>query len=214
MTVETACTSLGPGPPRPTINSIESTSHSSAEESPTLPTREEQLTILWHNRLGHASYKVPIFMKNHHKVLGLLHLPSKLPFCMACHTRKLCRNSKPRQPTVKPSGKAPITLQKEERGTKSPLELVHTDICRPLSTTSLSGSRYILTITDDFSCFTWLYFLKLKSEILSKFCHFKAIIELHGNRRLKTIRSDRGGEFTSIAFIKFYDEARIVRQLS
>lgn len=69
------------------------------------------------------------------------------------------------------------------------------DLCRPLTTASSSGSRYMLTITDDFSRYTWLFFLKKKSDTLSKFQQFKAIIELQENFKPKTIRLDRGGEY-------------------
>lgn len=98
--------------------------------------------------------------------------------------------------------------------TVRPLELLHTDICGPLSVPSLAGSCYILTITDDYSRFTWLFFLKHKSETLSKFRQFKATQELQSVHRIKIIRSDKGGEFTSKAFINFCSDLGIVRQLT
>jgi hypothetical protein len=45
-----------------------------------------------------------------------------------------------------------------------PLQLVHSDLCGPLSSPSFSGCKYFLTFIDDFSRRTWVYFLKLKSE--------------------------------------------------
>lgn len=85
----------------------------------------------------------------------------------------------------------------EYHQTNSPLEMLHIDICGPLSTRSLADSRYIFTITNDYSRFTWLFFLKHKSETLSKFRQFKATVELQENCRIKIIRSDRGGEYIS-----------------
>ena len=46
----------------------------------------------------------------------------------------------------------------------TPLQLVHGDLCGPLSVVSLSSYKYFLTFIDDFSRRTWVYFLKLKGE--------------------------------------------------
>jgi hypothetical protein len=46
-----------------------------------------------------------------------------------------------------------------------PLHLVHSDLCGPLSSLSFSGCKYFLTFIDNFSRRTWVYFLKLKSEV-------------------------------------------------
>lgn len=185
-------------PPSLSINSIET------------HTLKDQLTMLWHNRLGHANFKVIAFMSSHAKVHGLPPLLSTSAFCTACRSGKQCREPKPRR--------APIQTGQSKEGehhrTISPLELLHTDICGPLSVNSLRGSRYILTITDDFSRFTWLFFLKHKSETLSKFRQFKATQELQSNHRIKIIRSDRGGEYISQDFINFCNDSGIVRQLT
>ena len=50
-----------------------------------------------------------------------------------------------------------------------PLELVHTDLCGPMSEDSLGGSKYFMLIVDDYSRFMWVYFLTRKSETLSTF---------------------------------------------
>lgn len=97
---------------------------------------------------------------------------------------------------------------------RSPLALVHTDLCGPLSSTSISGSRYILTITDGFSRYTWFFFLKRKSETLARFRQFKTMIEVQFNFKLKAVRSDRGGEYTSHDFVKFCEDSGIARQLT
>jgi hypothetical protein len=48
-----------------------------------------------------------------------------------------------------------------------PLQLVHSDLCGPLSSPSFSGCKYFLTFIDDFSRRTWVYFLKLKRKFLT-----------------------------------------------
>ena len=60
---------------------------------------------------------------------------------------------------------------------KAPLELVHSDVCRPMQTPSLASSHYVLTFIDDFTRKTWVYFLKNKSEVFEKICNFKALVE-------------------------------------
>jgi hypothetical protein len=57
------------------------------------------------------------------------------------------------------------------------LQLVHSDLCGPLSSPSFSGCKYFLTFIDDFSRRTWVYFLKLKSEVFDKFLAYKALVE-------------------------------------
>ena len=47
------------------------------------------------------------------------------------------------------------------------LELVHTDLCGPMSMDSLGGSKFFMLIVDDYSRYMWVYFLTHKSETLS-----------------------------------------------
>ena len=60
---------------------------------------------------------------------------------------------------------------------KAPLEIIHSDLCGPMQTSSISGSNYMLTFIDDFTRKTWVYFLKYKSEVFEKFFHFKALVD-------------------------------------
>jgi transposase InsO family protein len=48
--------------------------------------------------------------------------------------------------------------------TDRPLELLHMDLFSPIAYISISGSKYCLVIVDDYSCFTWLFFLQEKSQ--------------------------------------------------
>ena len=60
---------------------------------------------------------------------------------------------------------------------KGILDLVHSDLCGPMSTPSLSGYLYYVLFIDDFSRKAWIYFMKAKSETLCKFQEFKALVE-------------------------------------
>ena len=83
---------------------------------------------------------------------------------------------------------------------KGILEIIHSDVCGPMSSSSLSGYVYYVSFVDDFSRKTWIYFMKNKDEVFSKFKEFKALIENHIEKKIKTFRSDNGGEFTSNEF--------------
>ena len=66
---------------------------------------------------------------------------------------------------------------KIEIKTKCTLEVIHSDVCGPMPSISLSGYEYYVTFIDDYSRKTWIYFLKNKSEVFSKFKEFKSLIE-------------------------------------
>ena len=66
----------------------------------------------------------------------------------------------------------------------------------PMSSSSLSGYVYYVYFIDDFSRKTWIYFLKSKDEVFSKFMEFKALIKNHTENKIKIFQLDNGGEFT------------------
>jgi len=79
---------------------------------------------------------------------------------------------------------------------KGILDIIHSDVCGPMVATSLSEYVYYVTFIDDYSRKSWIYCLKAKDEVLSKFKEFKAVVENHSEKKIKTLRSDNGGEFT------------------
>ena len=72
---------------------------------------------------------------------------------------------------------------------------IHTDICELLTSTALGGYRYFITFIDDFSCYGHVELIHEKSDSLVAFKEFKVKMELQKNKKLKVVRSDRGGEF-------------------
>ena len=73
-------------------------------------------------------------------------------------------------------------------------------MCGPMSTVSLSGHEYYVTFIDDYSMKTWIYFLKAKGEVFSGFQEFKALVENQTGKKIKVLRSNNGGEYTSNEF--------------
>jgi hypothetical protein len=94
------------------------------------------------------------------------------------------------------------------------LDLLHSNVCGPMSSPSLSGYEYYVTFIDDHSGKTWIYFMRTKNEVHSRFQEFKALVENQMGRKIKTLRSDNGDEYTLKAFKDFYVGAGIKRELT
>ncbi|KAK9165308.1 hypothetical protein Scep_000499 [Stephania cephalantha] len=124
---------------------------------------------------------------------------NSIELCEGCVYGKQTRKSFP-------SGKA-------MRASKC-LELIHADLCGPMQTKTLGGSRYFLLFTDDFSRTSWVYFLESKSETFERFQKFKALVEKKCDSHIKVIRTDKGGEFVSKEFNLFCEKNDIKRELT
>ena len=157
---------------------------------------EKDSLELWHQRYGHLGYEALKSLAKKNSVNGLgidATEPSGKP-CEGCAFGKQHRNSFPKRSNTE---------------TKQPLELIHSDVCGPMSTDSVGGSKYYVTFIDDYTRYTVLYTMKSKSETLSKFREYVALMEnATGHkvlqlRTVKRIRSDNGGEYTSKAFDEF-----------
>lgn len=87
-------------------------------------------------------------------------------------------------------------------------------MCGPTKTRTLYGERYFILFIDDYTRIMWVAFLREKSEAFGKFKIFKAKVENESGIRIKCLRSDRRGEFTSNQFNIFCEDNRIHRQVS
>ena len=136
---------------------------------------------LWHRRLAHINYKsFPYVIK---VVTGLPDLNIEHEgTCKGCAQGKNINNPFPKSVTK----------------TKGTLELIHSDVCGPMPSISLSLYEYYVTFIDDYSRKTWIYFLKNKSEVFGKFKEFKSLVENHSEKRIKTLRLDNGGDTLEI----------------
>ena len=94
----------------------------------------------------------------------------------------------------------------------NPLQLIHTDLCGPMLTPSLTGALYFLTFIDDYTHYTVITFLKQKSDALSHFLVYKNLVENQLNKKMKILRSDNGGEFNSKEFNNIPQSQGILHQ--
>jgi transposase InsO family protein len=96
---------------------------------------------------------------------------------------------------------------------KEILDLIHSYVCGLMLVKYLGGSLYYVIFIDDYSRKTWLYLLKTKDEVFNKFQEFKAEIENLTSKKIKTLRTDNGGEYTSKEFVSFCKSTWIRREL-
>ncbi|GJU81648.1 retrovirus-related pol polyprotein from transposon TNT 1-94 [Tanacetum coccineum] len=96
----------------------------------------------------------------------------------------------------------------------SKLELLHMDLCGPMRVASINGKKYILMIVDDYSRYTWVYFLHSKDktpEIIKKFI---AQAQLNYKAKVCKIRTDNGTEFKNATLKAHYEKLGIMQQFS
>src|SRR4051812_19834439 len=94
------------------------------------------------------------------------------------------------------------------------LEIIHSDVCGPMSVSARGGYRYFVTFTHDLSRYGYIYLMKHKSETFDKFKEFQSEVENHHNRKIKFLRSDRGGEYLSYEFSTHMKDCGIVSHLT
>ena len=132
-------------------------------------------------------------------VTGIPTIEVERETCMSCMRGKQTRKPFPSTTTFRAS---------------RALELVHGDLCGPITPSTPSRSRYVFVLIDDHTRYMWTILLKEKSEAFVKFKSFKALAEQETKKVITTFRSDRGGEFTSREFDDFCSKNGIKRHLT
>jgi hypothetical protein len=146
---------------------------------------------LWHHRLAHVGMKnLHKLMKGEH-VLGLTNVCfEKYRPCAACQTGKQVGTTHP---------------SKNVMTTSRPLELLHMDLFGPIAYLSIGGSKYGLVIVDDFSRFTWVFFLQDKSETQGTLKRFLRRAQNEFEFKVKKFRSNNGSKFKNLQVEEFLE---------
>lgn len=139
--------------------------------------KEEEKTI-WHLRLGHIN----------RRGLQILGLPYSDKACDSCMKGKATRNQFEMKTTPRSSRIG---------------ELLHCDVWGPFNIETINGEKYFLSITDDYSHFTFVYLMKNKSETEEKLIEHIQQLRSDG-RRVSRIRTDNGTEFTTNKLKNYY----------
>ncbi|CAM8986525.1 unnamed protein product [Rhodiola kirilowii] len=142
----------------------------------------------WHGRLGHLN--VNSIKRLKHVNLIPDNLEKDVSKCEICIEAKHARKS----------FSSPVYRTSEL------LELIHSDLADFKNTASRGGKHYYITFVDDFSKYTRVYLLKSKDEASEMFLQYKAEVENQLDRKIKRLRTDRGGEYESDFFEIFVFE--------
>ncbi|GKA18697.1 putative ribonuclease H-like domain-containing protein, partial [Tanacetum coccineum] len=157
-------------------------------------------SMLWHRRLGHINFKNINKLVKENLVRGLpLKCFENDQTCVACLKGKQHRDS------CKSKVLNPIT---------KPLFMLHMNLFGPTFVISLMHKKYCLVVTDDYSRFTWVFFLTTKDETSKILKNFIIQIENLVDQKVKIIRCDNGTEFKNKVMDDFCKEKGIKREYS
>jgi hypothetical protein len=132
---------------------------------------------LWHRRLGHVGMKQLNKLIKHDLVRGLKDVIfEKDKLCSACQAEKQVGNIHPKKSMMSAS---------------KTFELLHMDLFRSTTYTSIGGNKYRFVIVDDFLRYTWVFFLVDKSDAFATFKIFVKRIHNEFETTIKKVRSDK-----------------------
>ncbi|GJT82392.1 retrotransposon protein, putative, ty1-copia subclass [Tanacetum coccineum] len=147
---------------------------------------------LWHCHLGYI-IKKRIEKLPHDGLLNSIDL-KVFEKWVSCMSEKMARK--------------PYTHQVERA--KDLLGLIHTDVCGPFRIVSRQGASYFVIFTNDYSRYGYVYLLKHKHEVFETFKVFQMEVENQLGKTIKSIRSDRGGEYMSQEFLDHLKDHGII----
>ncbi|QRV96994.1 Pol polyprotein/retrotransposon [Ceratobasidium sp. AG-Ba] len=152
--------------------------------------------VAWHKRLGHIGSAVLQQMSATGQIGKVTREDlEQIAKCGACVMGKGAR----------------IPFVSSTSTTSQPLELLHSDVCGPLDA-SIGGVRYVLLFVDDYTRMAWVCLLKTKDQVFEAFRRLRAHLELSSGHRVKTLRTDGGGEYGSTAMENYLADAGILHQ--
>jgi transposase InsO family protein len=153
----------------------------------------------WHARFGHTNFGALHKMGREGLVHGLPVLNEAERLCDVCIIGKHRRD--------------PFPTSAQRRSSK-PLELLHGDLCGPITPATPSHNSYFLLLVDDYSRFMWVALLPTKAGAAEAIKRIQAAAERKSGCKLLALRTDRGGEFTSTRFTEYCAELGVGRQLT
>ncbi|CAF0996316.1 unnamed protein product [Brachionus calyciflorus] len=152
---------------------------------------------LWHFRLGHLS------LENMKRLEA-----EDVDFSRMNSTKELCESC-----TLGKLTKLPHKVQ-EKASKNDNFIIIHSDLVGPMKTASIGSKFYIVTYLCSRTEYSFVYFLKQKSEQFDKFKEFKNYYELLTDRKIKELRTDNGREYLSNEFKKYIKDAGIKHNTS
>ena len=155
---------------------------------------------IWHHRLGHLGAQGMQELARSKMVKGKdFDEKHEFGFCEPCIHSK--------------SHRLPFQSSTTKKS-NHPLDLVHGDVCGKIGTKFLGGGEYFVAFLDGHTRYIWVYILKHKGEVFQKFREWKALVEKSTECKVKTLRCDNGGEYTSAEFIAYLTQEGIKHELT
>jgi hypothetical protein len=153
----------------------------------------------WHQRFGHIHFAALRKTGREELVRGLPVIDQVDQVCDACLAGKQKR--------------VPFPQKALWRSTE-PLQLLHGDICGPITPATPSGNKYFLLFVDDYSRFMWVALLPTKDAAVTAIKNIQAAAERKSGKKLLMLRTDRGGEFTAADFGNYCAQLGVRRQFT
>jgi len=146
-----------------------------------LTEKRESDTTMWHRKLGHINYDN---LKKLATMSDGIDIPTdelKKPqtICGVCQEARQTRNK----------------MTEVRTRASRPLQIIHTDLCGPISPNTWDGKRYFLTFLDDYTHYVMVYLIKNKSEVPELIREYILRAEAHWNLKLSKLRCDNGREY-------------------
>ncbi|GJU83330.1 retrovirus-related pol polyprotein from transposon TNT 1-94 [Tanacetum coccineum] len=155
---------------------------------------------LWHQRLSHLNFATINNLVKNNLVRGLPKMKfEKDHLCSACEQGKIHRKHH---------------KSKTAFASNKPLYLLHMDLCGLMRVESINGKRYVLVVVDDYSRYTWVFFLHSKDEASKVIISFIKKTQVNLQLQVQRVRTDNGTEFKNKTLAKFFDEVGISQQFS
>ncbi|WVZ80528.1 hypothetical protein U9M48_027997 [Paspalum notatum var. saurae] len=154
----------------------------------------------WHRRLGHLSFDMLVRSNSMGLIRGLHKLRAEKD--LVCHP---CRHGK-----MVAASHIPVS----QVMTSYPGELLHMDIVGPARVASVNGKWYVLVVVDDFSRFSWVFFMEFKDEAFGFVRDLVLRLRNDSHKAMRAIRSDNGGEFRNSRFENFCRDLGLEHQFS
>jgi len=171
----------------------------SANAKPGVRNEMKSPTMTWHRRMGHLNFRNLAECVKQETVRGIkIDELTEDNICETCIRGKMT--------------KGPFT--NSSRGKTELLEVIHSDLCGPMSVNSNGGARYFVTFIDDFSRWCETHFLKSKDQVLNAFKDFKSRAETFTGRKIKYLQSDNGTVYRNKLFDEFLKSNGIGRRLT
>ena len=164
-----------------------------------LAARRDDEAWQWHERFGHLHFEALKRLSAKEMVRGLPCLDHVEQFCDVCVLTKQRRLPFPQQ----------ASFRAKER-----LELVHGDLCGPVTPATPGGRRYFLLLVDDLSRYMWVVVLGSKGEAADAIRRTQVAAEAECGHTLRVLRTDNGGEFTAAEFASYCADEGIQRHYS